>query len=153
MTDLLESNKKFYENEIFRLEKALKGEKYSDEQLYLLFNAIRRYKTSHLKKTIDFIIFNRVFRPPIIEIVNGCRSEALEEERFDNKRDEQFAQKFMSNEISGGTEMEKESRNLCVALLHGRITMADLPEKMKEMAKKYPGKGWEQEEKKIDSCG
>lgn len=145
MTTSLETNKVFFVEQIGRVQKALRGGPYTQEQIDLLFNQVKRFKTHHLQKTIDHLITTKNLLPPIADVIAGCRVEAYGDEQKEDHEEKQFAKDFFDGKIQPPGQMGKESMKLILDKLNGKITKLELYQKMLEMENRYPGLGWKRE--------
>ena len=159
MQTSLESNKEEFKTQITRLQKALKGS-YTVEQVDLLFNSVKRYKVSHLIKTVDHLIMMKTFLCPINDIISGCRVEAYGDEQKEDKEEKQFAREFFGGQHEPKGQMAKEAMKLILSVLtvdhegfflkpKKEMSKIQLYQKMIEMDKLYPGIGWEREANKM----
>ena len=141
----LGNNNSFFIEQIGRLQAALRGGPYTQEQIDILFNRTKRFKTNHLQKTVDHLITTKNLLPPIGDIITGCRVEAYGDEQKEDQEEKKFAKDFFEGKIPPHGEIMKDSMGLILDSLNGKITKHQLSQKMLTMEELYPGRGWKHE--------
>ena len=148
MPTSIETNKPFFEEQMKRLQSGLKGS-YTKEQINIIFNQTKKFKTNHLVKTVEHLLIAKTFLPPANDIIAGCRVEAYGDEQKENQEEKQFADELFEGEVQPHGKMAKDAMQLVVDVLNKKITKHQLYQKMLTMDGVYPGEDWKKEANKM----
>lgn len=151
----LKGNMATFKSEIERLQRGLKGS-YTKEQIDLLFEQTKKFKTSHLKAAVDHIVAMKMVLPPPNDVVVGCRTEYYGDELREDQEEKKFARNFFDGKVTQKGNMAKKAMGLILSILtedkegfflkpKREMTVPELYQEMLKLDDDYPGVGWGQE--------